>query len=116
MGKAQLDVFLCIFRMFPGLNFAVIENCADKTWNAQYSLVFTPVKWSHLSVAFECQNELEKEVKVMLSKLALYTFLHTDCGRTMSPNILYWAFHISESTDFKLRTLFVANLHHVPQN
>jgi hypothetical protein len=47
MGKAQLDFFLCTFRMLQGLNFAVIENCIDKTWKAQYSLVFTPVKWSH---------------------------------------------------------------------
>jgi hypothetical protein len=47
-------------------------------------------------------------------KIALYNFVHTDCGRTMSPNILYWAFHISEGIVFKLRTLLVAYLHHFP--
>ncbi len=47
MAKDQLDFFLCIFRMLPRLNSSVIENYTNKTWKAQYSLVVTPVKWSH---------------------------------------------------------------------
>jgi len=47
MGKNQLVLFPLYIQdaPWPGLNFAVIENCADKMWKAQYSLVCTPVKW-----------------------------------------------------------------------
>jgi hypothetical protein len=67
-----------------------------------------------LSAAFACQNGLEKWVKVMSFKIALYNFVHTECGRTMSPHILYRAFHILEGTVFKLRALFLTYLHHFP--
>jgi hypothetical protein len=56
-----------------------------KIQRKKIKLVYTHVKWSY----FKYEKGLEKEVQGDSFKIALYNFVQTDFGSTMSPNTLY---------------------------
>jgi len=58
--KDQLDFFLCILRMLPGLNIAVIENCTFRNVEG------TVFKLSTLSFAFS----------IVFPILSLFVFIY----------------------------------------